>query len=97
MRFKVFPLILIFTVLTAYLSAQDSTVVFKTNDEVICGAERYDEYEYYLRDEKVALVANQSSVINDTLHLVDFLMDKGLDLLESITFKQFSTLVPSGS
>lgn len=81
MRFKVFQLILIFSILLGDLFAQDSAVVFKTNAEVICGAERYDEYEYYLREEKVAVVANQSSVINDTLHLVDFLMDKGVDIL----------------
>lgn len=81
MCFKEFFILLGFTLITASTEAQDSTVYFKTNAVVVNGAERFDEYENILREEKVAVVANQSSVINDTLHLVDFLLKKNIDIL----------------
>ncbi len=67
--------------LAIQLLGQDSSVYFKTNAVVVNGAERFDDYEHILREEKVAVVANQSSVINDSLHLVDFLVEKEIDIL----------------
>ena len=81
MFFKVFNIFFAFAFLSPTIFAQDSTVFFKTNATVINGAERFDEYENILREEKVAVVANQSSVINDSLHLVDFLLEKDINIL----------------
>ena len=81
MCFKVFNIFFAFAFLSPTIFAQDSTVFFKTNATVINGAERFDEYENILREEKVAVVANQSSVINDSLHLVDFLLEKDINIL----------------
>ena len=81
MCFKVFNIFFAFAFLSPTIFAQDSNVFFKTNATVINGAERFDEYENILREEKVAVVANQSSVINDSLHLVDFLLEKDINIL----------------
>jgi len=81
MCFKVFNIFFAFAFLSLSIYGQDSTVYFKTNTTVINGAERFNEYENILREEKVAVVANQSSVINDSLHLVDFLIEKEINIL----------------
>ncbi|MDE0772170.1 MAG: DUF1343 domain-containing protein [Salibacteraceae bacterium] len=81
MCFKVFNIFFTFALLSQSISAQDSTVFFKTNATVINGAERFNEYENILREENVAIVANQSSVINESLHLVDFLLEKDINIL----------------
>ncbi len=81
MCFKVFNIFFAFALLIPNIFAQDSTIFFKMNATVINGAERFDEYENILREEKVAVVANQSSVINDSLHLVDFLLEKDINIL----------------
>jgi uncharacterized protein YbbC (DUF1343 family) len=80
MCFKVFNIFFAFALLSQSISAQDSTVFFKTNATVINGAERFNEYENILREENVAIVANQSSVINESLHLVDFLLEKDIKI-----------------
>lgn len=63
------------------VSTAQEMVHYKTNDLIINGAERYHEYEHLLKEEKVAVVANQSSLINDSTHLVDYLVQKGIDVV----------------
>ena len=48
----------------------------KENSDVIVGANRFDAYFKLLKDKKIGIVANQTSVVtinNDTIHLVDYL------------------------
>ncbi|WP_265200590.1 DUF1343 domain-containing protein [Aureitalea sp. L0-47] len=63
------------------------------NQHVVVGAQRFDAYENLLRNKKVGVVANQTSLvtyrsepdssrfeINVEMHLVDFLLRKGIDV-----------------
>ncbi|MCF6206733.1 MAG: DUF1343 domain-containing protein [Sulfurovum sp.] len=53
----------------------------KTIEEkpIIMGAEQYDNYIPLLKNKRVALVVNQSSLIKNK-HLVDFLLEKGIKI-----------------
>ena len=43
---------------------------------IIIGADNLEEYIYLLKDKNIAIVANQTSVINKNTHLVDYLNGK---------------------
>lgn len=47
--------------------------------QIITGAEQIGVYKSLLQDKRVALVANQSSVVGDK-HLVDFLLEEKIDI-----------------
>jgi len=47
--------------------------------KIIMGADQYDKYLPYLKDKRVGLVVNQSS-ITEGKHLVDFLLEKGVKI-----------------
>lgn len=49
------------------------------NKQIVLGIERLEEYLPYIENKKVAVVANQSSVIDDR-HLVDILLENGVEL-----------------
>src|SRR5690554_2272392 len=51
----------------------------KNNKQIVLGIERLEEYLPYMENKKVAVVANQSSVIDDR-HLVDILLENGVEL-----------------
>lgn len=60
--------------------AQNSLQLVEYN-EVTSGAERTDKYLPLLHNKKVALVANQSSIIGDT-HLADSLISTGVNIVK---------------
>ena len=60
----------------------DEKETFYHNHLITVGAERLDEYLPLLRDKKVGLVVNQTSMVNDK-HLVDVLLTYNIDV-ESI-------------
>ncbi len=45
--------------------------------QVLCGADRMDQYLHLISGKRIALVANHSSVVGDR-HLVDTLLDRGI-------------------
>lgn len=44
--------------------------------DIVVGANQYEKYIPLLKDKQIAVVANQTSVINETVHLVDYLNTK---------------------
>lgn len=71
---------LIIFLLSISISECNSIDVFsEENQPIITGAEQTAEYIYYLKDKKVALLANQTSVVGST-HLVDTLISLGINL-----------------
>jgi len=48
-------------------------------NSIVTGAEQLDEYTYLLEGKSVALVANQTSLVNE-VHLVDTLLSRGLNI-----------------
>lgn len=59
----------------AYTAAAQQT----KSSELIVGAERFSEYLPLIKDKKVALIVNQTSVVNNQ-HLVDKLLAEGIDI-----------------
>ncbi|HIG32698.1 MAG TPA: DUF1343 domain-containing protein [Flavobacteriales bacterium] len=49
--------------------------------KIVVGAERTDSYLTYLKDKKVGIVGNQTSMIKNT-HLVDSLLSLGIDIVK---------------
>ena len=47
--------------------------------KIITGAENTKEYLYLLKNKKIAICGNQTSIVGET-HLVDFLIKKGIDI-----------------
>ena len=52
---------------------------FKTSEENSVGAERWDSYKGVVSGKTVAVVANHTSLV-DSIHLVDFLLSKEVDV-----------------
>lgn len=63
------------------LSQSTGGVYFKTDRTIEVGASRLDEYLYDCQERNVAVVANQSSLVNGT-HLVDTLLSRGVNLVK---------------
>lgn len=49
--------------------------------KIVVGAERTDSYLTYLKDKKVGIIGNQTSMIKNT-HLVDSLLNLGIDIVK---------------
>ena len=50
-------------------------------DSITTGAQQFEEYKDLLTGKKVALVANQASIVGEQ-HLVDFLLDKNIEIVK---------------
>lgn len=71
---------LIFCVLGLSANAQSQPHPFVTSQDIKVGAERWEVYKDKLSGKRVALVANHTTMLNSEQHLVDFLIDKEVDL-----------------
>jgi uncharacterized protein YbbC (DUF1343 family) len=71
---KCWSIIFLFALQSCNLDAQQVK-----SSELIVGAERLDEYLPLIKGKRVALVVNQSSLVNNK-HLVDVLLEKGIDV-----------------
>ncbi|MFN4234735.1 MAG: exo-beta-N-acetylmuramidase NamZ domain-containing protein [Bacteroidia bacterium] len=71
-------LVLLFFINSCFITAQNKGKILTDND-VLNGAERTDIYFPYLSNKKIAVVANQSSMIGNT-HLVDSLLAAGFSV-----------------
>ncbi|MEO1054411.1 MAG: DUF1343 domain-containing protein [Bacteroidota bacterium] len=75
------PLILLAAIL---LSCQDTSGERESNPiekSIVVGAERMDLYLTDLKDKRIALVVNQTSMVKD-VHLVDTLLSRGIDIVK---------------
>lgn len=54
--------------------------VEKTTSEIKTGADNYTTYLPLLKDKKVGIVTNQTGILSDRTHLVDFLLGKKIDI-----------------
>ncbi|RTY92526.1 exo-beta-N-acetylmuramidase NamZ domain-containing protein [Flavobacterium sp. GT3R68] len=48
--------------------------------EIKTGADNYSQYLPLLKDKKIAIVTNQTGILSDKTHVVDFLMEKKISL-----------------
>lgn len=71
--------VFVFFLTAALFTACRSEYKAAPADEIIIGAARSDIYLPLLRDKRVGLVVNQTSVV-DSVHLVDFLLSKKVNI-----------------
>jgi len=71
-------IILIF--ILSSISAFSQKVTLVEYDSIASGAQQFEEYKNLLTNKKVALVANQASIVGEQ-HLVDFLLDKNVEII----------------
>ena len=70
----------LFTFILCFLIFQTACSQNKSN-QIVPAAERFSAYKSLLKDKKIALVANQASLVGDQ-HLVDFLFSKNINLVK---------------
>ena len=73
MKLFVFILMLLAFCVSGYSSSK--------TEKIITGAEQTDEYLPYLKNKRVGILANQTSIVGDR-HLVDFLLSKGINIVK---------------
>lgn len=81
MMFKNLSILLLFCI-PCFLSAcniPDDAYEHSTSDRIIVGAERTDVYFPWLKDKRVAVITNQTSMIKNK-HLLDSLLGSGFDV-----------------
>lgn len=63
-------------------SAETFTATVESNilTEIKTGADNYNAYLPLLKDKKIGIVTNQTGILSNTTHLVDFLMEKNINL-----------------
>jgi len=67
------------TLLTLFISVFLFSCQAQHTNRIVTGAEHLNEYTYLLEGKSVALVANQTSLVNK-VHLVDTLLSRGLNI-----------------
>lgn len=73
---------LVITVFVCCMAAAAlDTAVEPAANRIITGADQPDKYLPYLKGKRVAILANQTSIVGDT-HLVDFLLSKGIKVVK---------------
>jgi len=75
MRYWFFPF---FLFLSLSLSAQ--TLSYKTDADITVGAARFEAYSQLLRNKKVAVTGNHTTMVGET-HVVDLLLSKGVSVV----------------
>jgi uncharacterized protein YbbC (DUF1343 family) len=50
--------------------------IISPNNEIKTGADNYEKYLPLLKDKKIGIVTNQTGILSDKTHLVDFLLEK---------------------
>lgn len=59
---------------------QSDTLILITQKKLVLGADRYDFYLPFLSNKKIGVVTNQTGVLADKTHLVDFLLSKNISI-----------------
>ncbi|WP_264520544.1 DUF1343 domain-containing protein [Flavobacterium sp. N1994] len=63
-------------------SKKQEVIVENTTSEIKTGADNYATYLPLLKDKKVGIITNQTGILSDKTHLVDFLLGKKINLLK---------------
>jgi uncharacterized protein YbbC (DUF1343 family) len=64
---------------------------FSFAQKIKAGVENYTEYLSFLKGKNIAVVANQTGIIDNKTHLVDFLVEKKIKINK--VFDQICTLM----
>lgn len=67
------------TIICSLFLILSTNIIAYTQNQIITGAEQTEKYIDYLKDKKVAILANQTSII-DNVHLVDSLLSRGVNI-----------------
>ncbi len=81
MKYRIISIAIILFIIIGPSSAQKNKVKLVEYNDVICAASRLNLYLPLIKNKKVAIVANQSSLINNT-HLVDSLITHNVDIVK---------------
>lgn len=60
-----------------------STSCAKKTEGILVGAENFDAYLPLLKDKRVGFVANNTSILGDGTHVVDYLKEKGVNIVKA--------------
>ena len=70
-----------FLFITIFISLLNSCLKAHIQEkEILPAASQPEEYLLLLKDKKVGLVVNQTSLVNDSMHLVDILIENGISV-----------------
>ena len=78
---KLTPLFLLFPILSfsnVLRPSENNSIC--TNTEIKTGADNFEKYLPLLKDKKVGIVTNQTGLLSNKVHLVDFLLDKKINI-----------------
>ncbi len=82
---RIRPYIIQNTTITEHFSGLECDKKFEINffedKKISVGAEQFDSYRNLIENKRVALVVNQTSVVNDK-HLADFLIENGINIIK---------------
>jgi uncharacterized protein YbbC (DUF1343 family) len=79
-KLQLFFILTIICFILNKINAQNPTKTFQ-NDRIILGAERYGKYLKCLKNKRVGMVVNQTSIVgNQGMHLVDTLLKQGIKI-----------------
>jgi uncharacterized protein YbbC (DUF1343 family) len=84
MKYNLFTILLICLLFQTGYSQSNYTPISSDGTQgsnILAGADRIEVYLPYLRNKKVAVFANQTSVVNNT-HLVDTLLKRGIQIIK---------------
>jgi len=85
--FKNTVFIILLTILSCGNSVKNQEIVSKINsdatlsdsEELIVGADQFENYKHFLKNKNIAVVANQTSVVGkNQIHLIDFLISNNI-------------------
>lgn len=74
---KAYLTLLSLTLLMSFYS--HAQVGYKTDEDITVAAKRFDQYEALLKGKKVAVAGNHTTMV-DSVHLVDWLLSKGVKI-----------------
>lgn len=80
---KILALFAIIISISLSISAQDLKLL--DAKDAVTGASRMDLYLPCLKNKAVAIIANQSSIMDNGMHLVDTLLSKGINIVKIFT------------
>ena len=79
MKFIRYTLLFVLSTLLTFCKSESNQEVEQSNEKLTLGAERFEEYLPLLKNKKVGLVVNHTSLIGKT-HLVDTLLSLGVEV-----------------
>lgn len=76
--FFIFLIVGIASYSNPFTTVSDSTDLERINPKIKTGADNFEKYLPLLKDKKVGIVTNQTGILTNKTHLVDFLLEKNI-------------------